>query len=223
MGSREVCERRAWRLAALLTGDRRSAGWVVARALDAQPDLTRLPDARLDRLVILRSRELAEGAARRRRRRPGALTRLRAGHRARRGVGKAPTHEGGVGAAIFHGDAAPAAVALRTMPHQAMEAWILHELDGRDMMDVGRAMDCSKAAAANHLDTAMNHMRMALAEGLKPGVEALRQQAAALDPAPFLEQRRQARRHRARLRWIRWLVAVVTLLGAAGAAWWVVR
>ncbi|MHC4993041.1 MAG: sigma factor-like helix-turn-helix DNA-binding protein [Planctomycetota bacterium] len=58
MLSREACERRVYRLATLLTGNPIAATRVIAGVVDAQPDLRRLDNARMDRLTVLRSREI---------------------------------------------------------------------------------------------------------------------------------------------------------------------
>lgn len=52
-------ERRVWRLAFLLTGDPEAAADLITRVLRSRPDPTTLDPARLDRLIILRSRESA--------------------------------------------------------------------------------------------------------------------------------------------------------------------
>ncbi len=52
-------ERRIWRLAFLLTGDPEAAAGLITRVLRSRPDPTTLDPARLDRLIILRSRESA--------------------------------------------------------------------------------------------------------------------------------------------------------------------
>ncbi len=57
-------ERRIWRLAFLLTGDPDAAADLIARVLHSRPDPTALDAARLDRLIVLRSREIAPGASR---------------------------------------------------------------------------------------------------------------------------------------------------------------
>jgi hypothetical protein len=59
MLDREACERRVYRLAALLTGNPREALRVISAVVGAQPDLRRLDDAHMDRLTVLRSREIA--------------------------------------------------------------------------------------------------------------------------------------------------------------------
>jgi len=59
MLDRTACERRVYRLAVLLTGNPISATKVIGQVLDAQPDLRRLDSAHLDRLTVLRSREIA--------------------------------------------------------------------------------------------------------------------------------------------------------------------
>jgi len=60
MAEREACERRVYRLATLLTGDPRAATRVITAVVDAQPDLSRLDSAHLDRLTALRSREIRD-------------------------------------------------------------------------------------------------------------------------------------------------------------------
>lgn len=64
MLDRDACERRVYRLATLLTGDPRAAAGVIGRVLDAQPDLSRLDGAHMDRLTVLRSREIPPRALR---------------------------------------------------------------------------------------------------------------------------------------------------------------
>lgn len=59
---RAACERRAYRLATLLTGDPVAAMGVVESMVRSRPDLRVLDTARLDRLTVLRSREITPGA-----------------------------------------------------------------------------------------------------------------------------------------------------------------
>ena len=56
--SRVACELRVYRLATLLTGDPVKATRVIEAVVDAQPDVRRLDSAHLDRLTVLRSREI---------------------------------------------------------------------------------------------------------------------------------------------------------------------
>lgn len=58
MLDREACERRVYRLATLLTGNPVAATKVIAQVIDAQPDLRHLDSAHMDRLTVLRSREI---------------------------------------------------------------------------------------------------------------------------------------------------------------------
>lgn len=58
MLDREACERRVYRLATLLTGNPVAATRVIAQVIDAQPDLRGLDSAHMDRLTVLRSREI---------------------------------------------------------------------------------------------------------------------------------------------------------------------
>lgn len=58
MLDREACERRVYRLATLLTGNPVAATKVISQVVDAQPDLRGLDSAHMDRLTVLRSREI---------------------------------------------------------------------------------------------------------------------------------------------------------------------
>lgn len=58
MLDREACERRVYRLATLLAGNPAAATNVIAEVVDAQPDLRDLDSAHMDRLTVLRSREI---------------------------------------------------------------------------------------------------------------------------------------------------------------------
>ncbi|MHC4447863.1 MAG: sigma factor-like helix-turn-helix DNA-binding protein [Planctomycetota bacterium] len=55
---RQACERRVFRLAMLLLGGPNAAARVIEAVVDAQPDLGAIDSAHLDRLTVLRSREL---------------------------------------------------------------------------------------------------------------------------------------------------------------------
>ena len=63
MPTRMECERHVYRLALLLTGSPQRATRVIRAVVKAQPDLTRLDRAHLERLTILRSREQPRGQA----------------------------------------------------------------------------------------------------------------------------------------------------------------
>jgi hypothetical protein len=56
--NREACERRVYRLATLLTGNRVAATRAIQSVIDVQPDLRKLDSAHMDRLTVLRSREI---------------------------------------------------------------------------------------------------------------------------------------------------------------------
>lgn len=62
MLDRESCERRVYRLATLLTGNPNAAVKVIKSVVSAQPDLRKLDDSHMDRLTVLRSREIKSGA-----------------------------------------------------------------------------------------------------------------------------------------------------------------
>lgn len=61
MLDRESCERRVYRLATLLTGNPNAAVMVIKSVVNAQTDLRKLDDWHMDRLTVLRSREIKPG------------------------------------------------------------------------------------------------------------------------------------------------------------------
>mgnify|MGYP003575705683 CR=1 FL=1 len=58
MADREACERRVFRLAMLLTGNPDAAVKVIKQVIAAQPDLRNVDGAHMDRLTVLRCREV---------------------------------------------------------------------------------------------------------------------------------------------------------------------
>lgn len=93
----------------------------------------------------------------------------------------------------------PTLEALRQLPAQSREAFVLSRVDAVDDLWLARAMDCSKTAARTHLDAAS---RLLIAAGHEPDALAaqLRKAADAIDPAPILAharaQHRSAKRRR---------------------------
>ena len=59
MRDRRACERRVYRLAVLLSGNPVAAATVIKAVLNAQPNIASLDSAHMDRLTVLRSREIA--------------------------------------------------------------------------------------------------------------------------------------------------------------------
>ncbi|MEC9372944.1 MAG: hypothetical protein VYC34_03835 [Planctomycetota bacterium] len=220
---RETAERRAWRLASLLSDTAPQAEAVVRAVIDAQPAPERLPEQRLDRLVILRAREIVERPLTPRPKRTPLLHRIRQSHNASRGIQPtstpspqppAITPDAGP-AFLFSGGLAPVGDALRALRRQPREAWTLRELDNKDIMDIARAMDCSRTAAERHLADAIDTMQRALSISYDEAVRKLRERALALDPEPFLLRRRQ---HRARRLTTRLIVIALALIILAALA-----
>ena len=62
MLNRDACERRVYRLASLLTGNPNAATQVIEQVVSAQPNLDDMDTGRLDRLTVLRAREIPTAA-----------------------------------------------------------------------------------------------------------------------------------------------------------------
>lgn len=210
MDRREAYLRRAWRLAALLTGDRERASAVILRCLVAQPNLVRLPPGRLDRLVIQQARDMHARPPRPAlsQRLTGLLQRIRAGHRDSRGL-PMPVASAPEATPLFSPTAQRAMTVLLAIPSQRREAWILRELDSTGEIDASKAMDCSRAALARHLSLAESAMRETLGDGFNDAVAALKRDADGLDPEAFILAERRDRRRRTR-----WLVIVLVSTAA---------
>jgi hypothetical protein len=91
----------------------------------------------------------------------------------------------------------------------------LTRVDGLDLLQVSRAMDCSKTAAERYLAKADEALQVSLGTDLEASIMELRRAADALDPGPILRTYRHSVRKHRRIRLITWilLLAVVGLVG----------
>ncbi len=151
-----------YRLATLLTGDRRTAAAVIDEVLAAQPDLGRLDSARMDRLTLLRSRE-----------RKAAVL-------------------------LATGVPSEASAALAAMSSQQREAWVLGWVYRLSERELAQAMDCSRAAARQHLRLAEERMTAA-GDQTEAAGRMLDFSRSLQVPPRFYRARRQDRRRRALL------------------------
>ncbi len=189
MVQRDALERRIYRLALLLTGDRDGAVAVIDEVLRSRADLSALDSAHLDRLTVLRSREMR------------------------------PDRRGAVGAMVQDGVAAPVAAALDALAVQQREAWALHRVYCVPIRETSRAMDCSTAAVQRHLDAAEAAMVARLGfEGAEAAALELRAYSLTLDVPPFYRRRRTLRRRRRRALVVLLAIAAAGM-GAAVYRW----
>lgn len=201
---REAYLRRAWRLAALLTGDPDRADAVLRRCLARRPDLEHLSIDRLERIVIQETRSDAATAGRPASAKPHTLiARLRDRHeRHSRAESRAsppthaPTRPPRADASDTPAAADVALAALAELPAQQREAWILRALDAENEIDASKAMDCSRTALARHLEHAEDSMRSALGDSYNEVLAALRARVETFDPGPFVSEIADARRRR---------------------------
>lgn len=211
-------DRRAWRIALLLTGDAGRADAVMVRVLAAQPELEAIPPSRRDRLVLLRARETMAGGARK----PpiGLLERVRTAHLQRRGDEEAAAQREGVFSGVAN---ALLQFSLRT-PHQRHEALMLHRVEGMDLRETARAMDCSTTAAARHIEAAEQAVAEAMGQDYTRASAMLRAQAREAAPGPSVLRTRRVVLRRRRWRRIAMWITTLALLGAvAWGAWWLLR
>ena len=84
---------------------------------------------------------------------------------------------GGDDPLILHGPDVPQHLAmvraLRKLPFQQREAFLLHHCEGMDMRQLGIAMDCSVEAARTHFEGATRELRSLHPEGYAARVESL--------------------------------------------------
>jgi hypothetical protein len=161
MLSRLACQRRVYRLATLLTGDPGASTKVVKAVVDAQPDPRMLDSAHLDRLTVLRSREIP----------PAVIA-----------DGRLPLR---------------VAQAVRDLPAQQREAWVLCRVYQASRREAARAMDCSSTATTIHLEQAEAMLKETLGDDAATAAGALRAYSLAIDvPAYYLAARGRVRQIR---------------------------
>lgn len=164
---------RTYRLALLLTGTPAGAARVTREVLAARGAAAAIDEAHLDRLTILRARDVLPARI--------ADDRLESA----------------------------AAAALATMGAQRREAWILADVYRLPVREVACAMDCSKTAAARHLDAA----RSVIGERGAEFAAALQAWALAVD-VPSFSRRRLPRVDRRSLRTVAGILIVILLTAA---------
>lgn len=214
--ARSAAQIRAWRLALLLTGAEDLAAEVAVQVLRAQPKLETLDPRRVDRLTVIRSREVVHTARRRR-------------------SSRAPTSAAPDAALEAPGAARLLLAALAALEEQPREAWIFARLDNLDPVEVARSMDCSKTATARYLteaDTAIARAFRAAEAGeagalapagadLPSHMRAVRDWLATLSPYESIEARLAIHRRRKRI-WLGvWLLlaAAIVTAGLLLLAW----
>ncbi len=237
MRAEEAAIRRAWRLAVLLTGDTAVAEWLIGD-ITRNTDLSALPSAdHLDRLIILRTRETmrSDAASRRAPRKRKIHLRLkdfRSAHAASRqsaetdeierpdpvptwGRQVTPAAPGrpALNQPLMTGEAARASMVLHAIKRQLMEAWILTEIDGKNVLEMARAMDCSKQAVVRHAQEARKIMERELDERHNRAVADLRAAALGLDADDFIVRMRTAKRARRVHTLALWILALLFIAG----------
>jgi DNA-directed RNA polymerase specialized sigma24 family protein len=117
--------------------------------------------------------------------------------------------------------------ALRHLPDQQQEAFLLHFGEGFNIRDTARAMDCSTTAATTHLAAAEAQMRLVSGQQFEPLAARFAETYARLAPeasAVVLNVNKLVRRHvwpRRILRWLTRLFLLALLLALAYAGWWI--
>jgi len=167
MDAREAFERRAARVAILLTDDRDLASAAMGDVLRAHPDLSRVGETMMERSIVQACR--ARG----------------------RGTGHASPLEDS-----FPPEGRDLWKAARALGPQEWEAWVLREVEGADEIRVARAMDSSKTALSEvHLGPAVARLRAGFADpsGYDGALASLRASLDSLDPTPILSASRIAR------------------------------
>jgi hypothetical protein len=114
---------------------------------------------------------------------------------------------------------------LSALTPQQREAFLLHHGERFDLRQLATAMDCSTAAAANHLVAAAQRLRPVAGDRLADFTAALPHVLAAIVPPPTtiaLTVNQQVRRYlipRLLLKWIIRPLLFAALLAAGYAAW----
>lgn len=188
--NRAACERRAYRLATLLTGDPVAAMDVVEAMVRAQPDLRVLDTARLDRLTVLRSREITPGT-------PGRLP-----------------------ADVLGADAAGALDSLATQPREAWLLARTYGLSPRETARAMDCSVTATARHVERADDVMARMLGGSdgpCRGVVGAIEALRVYSGSLALPPlYLARQRRRRRRRQLLAMVLLVATALAVMAIAG-------
>ncbi len=203
------------------------AAVVAARAMAAQPGDVAIPDARLDRLVLMRVRELPPGGGRSTGRVAGAgalrraLQRLRAAHHHRRlGEGWEQRERKARAPRALPAEAGEALDAAReTLTQTELEAFALREVEGRGEIEAAQAMNCSRSATERAHARGAEKLEEALGMSAEQAARLLRTALDESDPELVLHRHRELRRTRLRRRALRAL-AFALILAAIGVGGW---
>jgi len=117
--------------------------------------------------------------------------------------------------------------AIRQLPTQQREAFLLHHGEEMDLRQMATAMDCSSAAAANHLVAAvksLNELHLTGIGEFTARLPALLRQL--VPPAEALEVHLQSlisaeRRRKWIWRIFSWVVQIILLAALVWGAWWI--
>lgn len=115
--------------------------------------------------------------------------------------------------------------ALSALSMQQREAFLLHHGEKFDLRQLATAMDCSTAAAANHLAAAVQRLRPVAGDRLGEFTAALPHVLQRVVPPPTtisMRVNREVRRFiwpQLLVRWILWPLILAALAAAAYAAW----
>lgn len=178
----EDSRRQMWRLAILLAGDPERAFVVLRSALLDGRNPAALDRAHLDRLMIQHARRVLGNDATR----------------------QAPSRHPDPGVHLLQ--------TLHELSRQSMEAWLLTRVEGRQDVEVARAMDCSKTAAGRFLASADEFLRTRI-EDPNPAIARLHELLARLDADAAFEEAAATIEQMTRRRFAdRWLPALTALL-----------
>jgi hypothetical protein len=196
MDRSEAYQRRVWRLALLLTDSGAQADATLTHVLRTQSDILRIGESRLERMVVLASRQPAEAGGER------SLNSL----------------------VELDESAVRLWRAVRQLEQQPREAWIFRDLEGAELIPAARAMDCSRTALEQvHRKAALESLQATLGDAYDEALASLRSSLDAIDPTEALELAASVvRQARARRRVVT-LVVVVVLLACFGVMLFVMQ
>ncbi|MEO1128681.1 MAG: hypothetical protein AAFX05_03120 [Planctomycetota bacterium] len=186
MDRSEAYQRRVWRLALLLTDSGAHADATLAQVLRTQSDILRVGESRLERMVVLASRQTTASG------------------------GERPLNS------LLELDESAGRLwnAVRQLEQQPREAWLFRDLEGADLIPAARAMDCSRTALEQvHRKAALESLQATLGDHYDDALVSLRSTLEAIDPTEALELATTVvRQARARRRLVTVVVIVLLLV-----------
>lgn len=162
MNDRDAITRDLWRRALALSGDRAAADAAVIEALRSRRDLRAVAAFRVNRLIVQGARQWSRSA------------------------GIVAAADGALASAIADESALQLWAGACALERQAFESFVLLDVQGLELIEAARAMDCSRTALIRFREAARSQLDPLLGDAMPAALDSLRAAIVTADPEPSM-------------------------------------